>query len=785
MTNAVTAIAHDNTSTEHSDSDDATVTAQDLEPAITVEKTALPAVIAEGGQTVTYRYAVTNTNTVSIDSTLTLISLIDDNGTPGDTSDDLDLIASNAYIGGDTLGNGKIDFGETWLFQYKAIVTLDAGESLTNAVTVIAQDNAGTEFSDSDEATVTAGEVEPVLQVVKTAGDAADGESHEIDEGGQNVTYTYAVRNTNAASPGSALTLTSLIDDRGTPETSDDVDLIAINAYIGGDMSLDGKLDFGETWLYQYTTGVLLDAPESLTNVVTAIAHDIENTEFSASDEASVTARDVAPSIHVAKTVDADGDGTFQDLEQLLGGDTLADYRYVLTNTSPAGDVDPLQIDALIDDRGTADGLDDIALVIAGVLQPGVTLDKGVGNGDDLLDANETWTYTLQNVDLSSLGFGASLTNTARVEATDDEGNATSASDTATVERPAPPPSTVSGTKWNDIDRDGLRDPDEPGLEGWIIFVDSDAAGIPGELDWTDTVVVNGVWDPGEGEQWTKTGVDGLYVLEIDFAALNDGSYHLREVLKPGWIQSFDADLSFDVPGDGIPAGDASFGNYSTAGVRGPGFWTNKKWLDFWDGDASVPKQAGSPGFPEGDIVLSPVGADDGYVVPLGPDHDCKASTGILIGDYNLNGIADEGAAHTLYYSLEEARQILKPSEKPAHDARWILDRDVVTTWLNFLAGNPIEKGTDHDLSNAPEAGSPQYYLDQAIDWIHYTTGGSGDIWDTPKVRPSSPYWNDGIELPDPATDILAGNAIHHALDAYNDSGVIDGVQYAWDADLL
>jgi len=266
---------------------------------------------------------------------------------------------------------------------------------------------------------------------------------------------------------------------------------------------------------------------------------------------------------------------------------------------------------------------------------------------------------------------------------------------------------------------------------------------------------------------------------------LDDGRYQLREAPKAGWIQSFDPDFGFEVPGDAIVAGDADFGNYYTSGVRGPGFWTNKKWLDFWDGDAGVPKQAGSPGFPGGDIVLSPVGADDGYVIPSGPDHDCKATIGILVGDYNLNGIADEGAAHTLYYSLEEARQILTPSEKPAHDARWILDRDVVTTWLNFLAGNPIEKGTDHDPTDPPQAGSPQYYLDQAIDWIHHTTGGSGDIWDTPKVRPNSPYWNDGIDLPDPADDILAGNAIHDALDAYNNSGIVDGVQYAWDADLL
>ena len=35
----------------------------------------------------------------------------------------------------------------------------------------------------------------------------------------------------------------------------------------------------------------------------------------------------------------------------------------------------------------------------------------------------------------------------------------------------------IHGTKWHDIDEDGTRDPDEPGLEGWIIYLDENQNG--------------------------------------------------------------------------------------------------------------------------------------------------------------------------------------------------------------------------------------------------------------------------------------------------------------------
>ena len=52
-------------------------------------------------------------------------------------------------------------------------------------------------------------------------------------------------------------------------------------------------------------------------------------------------------------------------------------------------------------------------------------------------------------------------------------------------------------------------------LDGYLsnaqVFLDANSNG---NLDWTDSITVNGQWDAGEGEQWTLSGVDGSYSLE-------------------------------------------------------------------------------------------------------------------------------------------------------------------------------------------------------------------------------------------------------------------------------
>ncbi len=71
----------------------------------------------------------------------------------------------------------------------------------------------------------------------------------------------------------------------------------------------------------------------------------------------------------------------------------------------------------------------------------------------------------------------------------------------------------IHGVKFNDLDVDGVRDVDEPGIAGTTVFID---------LDRDD------VWDVGEPV--TVTHDDGTY----EFLDLSAGAYVVREVLEPG-----------------------------------------------------------------------------------------------------------------------------------------------------------------------------------------------------------------------------------------------------------
>ncbi|MBN2475400.1 MAG: hypothetical protein JXB62_12385, partial [Pirellulales bacterium] len=90
--------------------------------------------------------------------------------------------------------------------------------------------------------------------------------------------------------------------------------------------------------------------------------------------------------------------------------------------------------------------------------------------------------------------------------------------DMGAYEFPVPATGVIRGTKFHDLDGDGLQGPNEPGLEGWTIFLD-------GNENWQ--------WD--EGERTTVSDADGNYVFE----RLVPGRYQVGEVSQEGWQQTF------------------------------------------------------------------------------------------------------------------------------------------------------------------------------------------------------------------------------------------------------
>ena len=108
-------------------------------------------------------------------------------------------------------------------------------------------------------------------------------------------------------------------------------------------------------------------------------------------------------------------------------------------------------------------------------------------------------------------------------------------------------PGSISGTKWNDIDGDGVQDNDEPGLEDWTIYIDDNQNG---ELD--------------DDEVSTTTDSEGSY----SFTDLDPGTYVVAEELQPGWVQTFPSvDDDDEVPEIENGGFEADFSGWETIGL--------------------------------------------------------------------------------------------------------------------------------------------------------------------------------------------------------------------------
>ena len=75
----------------------------------------------------------------------------------------------------------------------------------------------------------------------------------------------------------------------------------------------------------------------------------------------------------------------------------------------------------------------------------------------------------------------------------------------------------ISGTVWNDVNADGVRQAGDAGLGGWTVFLDTN---------------LNGLLDTGEPSALTNPG--GVY----SFPSVIAGTYDLTEIVQDGWFVS-------------------------------------------------------------------------------------------------------------------------------------------------------------------------------------------------------------------------------------------------------
>ncbi|MGG5823335.1 DUF7507 domain-containing protein [Falsiroseomonas sp. HW251] len=629
----------------------------------------------------------------------------------------------------------------------------------------------------------------PRISIVKNTADAQglNGDDGLTILAGSSISFVYTVRNTGDV----ALSGVTVTDDNGTPgNTADD----NTASYVSGDTNGNSLLDLDETWIFSLA-GTAIHG--NYANNATVVGSGAGSTVSSTDDSSYVG---VTPGIAVDK-VTGDGPGGLDndgDNLTILAGKAVI-WTYSVTNI---GDV-PLSGVVVKDDNGTADTGDD---KIASYL-------SGDTNGDSLLGTTETWIYTLAGTtgsdDYTNLGTASGtytddLRNGATVSGSDGSGY-TVAKPSVDIEKYV----VINGVAYDADTAPGQLVSQYDTIQFRFVVHNT------GNVALTDLVVTDDRFDLNgslPGGAWTIASLDADDSIAggADEATLTIGaSFQAGQHTNTGSVVGCYTD---DLGNTAAPT-DSDAANYFGVpgpGVRTPGFWSN--WTDFWDGDSHKPAQAGTKGFAPWDVVYNaylgdnggsgsvkdPVGIDV-YSAPVAAGNTANGNRGILIGDYDLNGKTDAGES-TIFYSLTEALTIINASAKVQGDARYILDRHLVATWLNYMAGNPLD-APDATKTDARDL------VDWSVAWLKARTpdengDGAGDgnlVLDaaTWKTASSSNAWVKGIDGGDggsgitnytaaglhgfdPAKDIPAGSLLSGLLDEYNNNGTVNGVFVAW-----
>jgi hypothetical protein len=109
----------------------------------------------------------------------------------------------------------------------------------------------------------------------------------------------------------------------------------------------------------------------------------------------------------------------------------------------------------------------------------------------------------------------------------------------------------ITGTTWNDLDGDGVKDTGEPSLSNWRMFIDVDK---------------DGLWDANEKSVLTNAA--GTY----SFKDLAAGTYRIREVLQTGWRRTAPSAGPYDVTLGSGASTTRNFGNTQKILISGTVF---------------------------------------------------------------------------------------------------------------------------------------------------------------------------------------------------------------------
>ncbi|MFN5592917.1 MAG: hypothetical protein ACK482_05615 [Aphanizomenon sp.] len=623
----------------------------------------------------------------------------------------------------------------------------------------------------------------PALAIKKFInGQDADSPTGPVILVGSTATFTYNVSNNG----GNPLKNVTVVDDGGPDSSFAPNPEVNSGGFNIGDGNSDNKLDTGEIWKYKATKTVTAG---QYTNIATVNAKDLSGQDV-APDADPANYLGVVGAVVIEKQVSLDGINWF-DADSPTGPVVIVGqnvkYRVAVTNNSTGGLAATVDLsDAVI--IGSISALDfkfsgnQTTSVAAGatIYSDVITTTALAGQQTDQASATATITDGTNTTSVTVAPdnanyFGQNLQGDLKITKTDYltkvvPGQCVTYTivvsncgpDTAThalVEDLFP--SNLTDVKWTSKAAKGATDNKARGTDNIEDYVTLPAGS-------SITYKVTG----------TVVGGHGSHKVSDCHRTLTNTA----TVTAPSDFTDTNLENNTATDIDTIMA---------APGVRNTHFWQNTKWQKSWDGiQGNEHSQKTRPNFPDSDLLLSPYtnSARSGKVLdPI----TRRYGVGLLIGDYNHNGKTDK-KENTLFYTRAQALQIVDSSMHPNNrDTRYILGRDLVTSWLNYLAGNSIDTPNSNDQD-------ARDYINEGIQWLQALTpdqnrDGKGDGYlqgltgnetsnsRTPRILATSSYWKSGISsasnLPNSYksnTDVLypidAGISIHTHLDNYNNN---------------
>jgi large repetitive protein len=357
------------------------------------------------GDVLTYSITVENTGNVTLSAVVPTDTLTDATG----AAQALD--AAPALTSGDD-GDNLLQIDETWTYSAQVTLTqamIDAG-GLSNTVTVNAETPGGTPVSDisdddgtgASDPTITTFAQTPILAVIKTSAlnDGGDGRA----DVGDTITYTYVISN------GGNTTLFDLaISETGFTGAG----TLPVPLLSAGGADLDGDADAPDlavggsaTYTATYTL-VQADIDAGLvTNQATGTAKAPDGSPVqdlsggtTGDNIPTDTALSAAPGLLVLKTASTAGLSVPPAV-----GDVLT-YSITVENTGNVTISNVALADTLTDAGGGAQTLDAVPALASG------------DNGDNLLQIDETWTFTAAVTLTQSMIDAGGLSNTVTANA--------------------------------------------------------------------------------------------------------------------------------------------------------------------------------------------------------------------------------------------------------------------------------------------------------------------------------------------------------------------------------